>query len=254
MSKLARIEPSRANDPSIYEDLQGSQQERILDDCPSLDTDIPPLPLLYRGFGEFQDIVNNPNAELPRSDLIDEVDKLVNAARHLGYEKENRLLSQGHLQQIFSWGPPPVQFSFAVGNGSQATTDGYLLAGHAGPLVIIEHKRQIAMAEPQLAAYFIRLAVKPDDHIFRGWRQPGLGLLIRGEVIRPSWQMSLTHVLCQERPYPSTGLSWLTSRFAFYPLHPPSRATTANSIEGPSMSLFRQLAFCCPALNGMQQP
>ena len=141
-SKLARIEPSRANDPSIYEDLQGSQQERILDDCPSLDTDIPPLPLLYQGFGEFQDIFNNPNAKLPSPDLRDEVDKLVIAARQLGYEKELRLLSQGHLQRIFSWGPPPAHFSFSVGNGSQATTDGYLLAGHAGPLVFVFYDNQ----------------------------------------------------------------------------------------------------------------
>jgi hypothetical protein len=39
--------------------LQESREDRILDDCPKPDSDIPPLPLLYSGFGEFHDFITN---------------------------------------------------------------------------------------------------------------------------------------------------------------------------------------------------
>jgi hypothetical protein len=184
-SKLARLEPSKANDASIYENLQEKQQEKILDDCPKPDTDIPPLPLLYFGFGEFHDVVENPSANLLDTDLMNEVDQLANNTCYLGYEKGKQLNMQDHLHKIFSL-DASREFSHAVGNVSQATTDGYLLASHGGPLLVIDYKRQITMAEPQLASYFIRLALKPVEHVFRRWRQPALGLLIRGEVRSPS--------------------------------------------------------------------
>lgn len=204
MCKLARLEPSKANDPSIYELLQESQQERILDDCPNPDTDIPPLPLLYWGFGEFHDAVENPTDDLVGTDLMDEVDQLADATCKLGYEKGKRLNAQDHLRRIFSVGIPR-EFSYVVGNGS--TTDGYLLARHGGPLLVVEYKRQIAMAEPQLASYFLRLALKPLESIFRQWRQPGLGLLIRGEMRIFFSADIITQALCQEPIYPSMVLS-----------------------------------------------
>ena len=176
---MARLEPSRANDPSFYEKLQESRDERILDDCPKPDTDIPPLPLLYIGFGEFHDAVEIPPDDLLETRLMDEVDQLVNAMCELGYEKGKQINAQVYLRQIF-FQDTPREFSYNVGNGS--TADGYLLASHGGPLLIIEYKRQIAMAEPQMASHFLRLALRPVEHVFRQWRQPALGLLIRGKV------------------------------------------------------------------------
>ena len=164
---MARLEPSKANEPSFYEKLQESQQERILDDCPKHDTDIPPLPLLYFGFGEFHDAVENPGVGLLETDLMDEVDQLVNAMCDLGYKKGKQVNTEVCLRRIFSL-DAPSEFSYEVGNGS--TTDGYLLASHGGPLLVIEYKRQIAMAEPQLASYFLRLALKLVEHVFRQWR------------------------------------------------------------------------------------
>lgn len=69
-SKLARLWPSEANDPSKYQSLQENQQERILDDCSRPDIDIPPLPLIYRGFGVFHDMVENPSANPPEMDTL----------------------------------------------------------------------------------------------------------------------------------------------------------------------------------------
>lgn len=206
---MARIEPSKANDASTYESLQGSQQERILDDCPHPDTDIPPLPLLYSGFGEFCDGVENPGPDLLESGLMNEVDELAKTMCNLGYEKVKQDSTRGHLQQIF-FQDELRGFSYVVDNESQATTDGYLLASHGGPLLVIECKRQIAMAEPQLASYFIRLALKPVESIFRQWRQPALGLLIRGKMRWSSWRRwrtSLSQTLRQGDIYHSMALS-----------------------------------------------
>jgi hypothetical protein len=176
---LARLEPSKANDASTYEKLQESKRERILDDCPQPDTDIPPLPLLYFGFGEFHDAVENPSADLLDADMMNEVDQLANAMCQLGYEKGKQPDTQVHLRKIFSLDAPGER-SDAVDN--ESTTDGYLLASHGGPLLVIEYKRQIAMAEPQLASYFLQLALKPVEQVFRQWRQPALGVLIRGKL------------------------------------------------------------------------
>lgn len=124
-------------------------------------------------------MVEHPTASSLETDLMNEVDQLVNAACTLGYEEEKQVLLQKHLRRIFTL-DTPREFSYVVGNGS--TTDGYLLASHGGPLMIIEYKRQIDAAEAQLSSYFLRLALKPTEDVFRGWRQPALGLLIRGEV------------------------------------------------------------------------
>lgn len=109
------------------------------------------------------------------------MDELADAMCNRGCEKVKQDRTRGHLQQIFSQNELR-EFSYAVHNKSQATTDGYLLASHGGPLLVIEYKRQIAMAEPQLASHFIQLALKPVESIFCQWRQPALGLLIRGKV------------------------------------------------------------------------
>jgi len=175
-SKLARIEASKANDASVYEKLQ----ERILDDCPRPDRDIPALPLLCAGFGEFHDAVKNSDDDLFETELMNEVDQLADAMCNLDYEKVKQLNAEVHLRRIFSQAAIQ-EFSYEVGNGS--TTDGYLSASHGGPLLVIEYKRQITMAEPQLASYFLRLALKPVEDIFRQWRQPALGLIIRGTYI-----------------------------------------------------------------------
>jgi len=203
---LAHLDPSEANDASTYEGLQASQQERILDDCPKPDIGIPPFPLLYAGFGEFHDIVTNSSANPLgplATNLMDRVDELADDMCSLGHEKERQAVAERYLEEIFSlaMGVPRV-FTYPVGNGTQLTTDGHLLASHDGPLFITEYKRQIATAEPQLAGYFIRLALQTSENTFLRWRQPALGLLIRGKLTVLGTK-SLTQGLCQGRIYRS---------------------------------------------------
>jgi len=54
--KVVRISPSSLAQSSEYENLQRSPGEKILDDRPR-DDDILPASLLWKGFGEFLDIV-----------------------------------------------------------------------------------------------------------------------------------------------------------------------------------------------------
>ncbi|KAF8506858.1 hypothetical protein F5888DRAFT_1798087 [Russula emetica] len=148
LSKLACLEPSKANSVSVYETLQESQEDRILDDCPKPNLAIPPLPLLYSGFGEFHDFIinsaQNPNA-FSEPGLETKVDQCVNAMCHLGYEKEKQANTQNIVHHIFAG--PKRKFKYSVDNGTQATTDGHVSASHGGPLLIIEFKRQITFCE-----------------------------------------------------------------------------------------------------------
>ena len=57
-AKLTALAPSDASKPSYYQKIQGNASQKILDDRPLADVDVPPAPLLYSGFGHFVDIYN----------------------------------------------------------------------------------------------------------------------------------------------------------------------------------------------------
>jgi hypothetical protein len=64
--------------------MQRIQDERILDDCPAPDTDLPPLPLLY-----FYDFVDGAVKKLDTvldPDLKNEVDLLLDALCKLQHD------------------------------------------------------------------------------------------------------------------------------------------------------------------------
>ena len=84
--------------------------------------------------------------------MLTHIDNLVDGMCGLGYEKEKQAKTQDHLHRIF--GGPRQVFNYSVNDGTQASTDGYVLASHGGPLLIVEFKRQVSFAEGQLANYF----------------------------------------------------------------------------------------------------
>ncbi|KAH8993239.1 hypothetical protein EDB86DRAFT_1366973 [Lactarius hatsudake] len=57
-AKLANGPPSFLAESQNYNRLQRNSRERLLDDRPEPDRDVPPVPLLYPGFGHFLDIVD----------------------------------------------------------------------------------------------------------------------------------------------------------------------------------------------------
>ncbi|KAG6805084.1 hypothetical protein H0H93_005658, partial [Arthromyces matolae] len=68
--KLATTPPPVTGDPLEYKRLQNLNDERILDDRPQPDDDIPPVSLLYDGFGLFLDILRGKK-DIP---LLTEID------------------------------------------------------------------------------------------------------------------------------------------------------------------------------------
>jgi hypothetical protein len=185
--KLANIQPSQLNDYNVYADLQKDPDEKIFDDSPDLDVDIPPLPLLYRGFGHFLDSTNLEAIQFIQSGRLsnrdstkdEDVDRLMQTMCRIYSEGVKRDRVQDLLHRIlFSGGAP---FEYNTNNTSQRATDGHILAAHGGPLFIFKYKPQMDVTEPQLGGNFIQLAEAAIAQIFRGWRQPCLGLIIRGK-------------------------------------------------------------------------
>ena len=106
------------------------------------------------------------------------MDRLVTSLRKIEDEKAKQEGTQNILLDIlFRAG---AEFEHSV--KARRAVDGRIPAAHGGPLFIVEYKRQMDVVEPQLAGYFLQLAVGARAQIVCGWRQPALGIIIRGEV------------------------------------------------------------------------
>lgn len=57
-AKIVTTAPSTTAKPEVYEPLQLEPSEKIYDDRPKPDPDIPSIVLLYEGFGHFLDIMD----------------------------------------------------------------------------------------------------------------------------------------------------------------------------------------------------
>lgn len=88
--KLATATPSSLNASETYETLQKESHQKVLDDRPDRDEGIPPLSLLYSGFGRFEDdfkaALDNPSTLRGEPDLKRLVYTLGSKMRGLGLE------------------------------------------------------------------------------------------------------------------------------------------------------------------------
>lgn len=177
--------PSSLNASQVYEGVQKDSHQKILDDRPDRDEGIPPLPLLYAGFGRFQDDLDhafdNPGILHEEPGLKGLVDTLGSKMRGFGLEIKQSDETLGPLQKALGI-ESKVLLHDAQAHTSKAATGGHLLADDEGPFIVIEYKRSLATAEPQMAGYFSRLTVDVDSSVFRGRRYPALGVVVRGEV------------------------------------------------------------------------
>ncbi|KAH9036403.1 hypothetical protein EDB84DRAFT_1269134 [Lactarius hengduanensis] len=184
--KLAKLPPSTVNNTSKYSKLQEDKDEKNFDDRPTCDQ-IPPLPLLYHGFGHFHDTMDawTQTSEYHVA-LQDNVDKFIDSMCGLSNEQRKQDNAHEILVRILYPGSQKT-FRFSVKELSfTRKTNGHILAPHGGPSFIAEFKTSLGVAEVQLANYFILLAGKVDKDIFLGWRLPALGLLIRGAIVKPT--------------------------------------------------------------------
>jgi hypothetical protein len=190
-SKIVTIAPSSAAKPDIFETLEPT--EKIFDDRPEPDPNIPPFALLYEGFGHFLDIVDGHDApgvaDIDVMKLHKEVDELASKMnRYYDYEYERRDAALPCLTRIFSARQgikiPPLS---AADIGS-VTSDGHNTGPHRAATGVIEIKNRItlinAIPHIELACYVARLnAIGMGEHpeLFQQWRVPCLGLTIIGE-------------------------------------------------------------------------
>jgi hypothetical protein len=168
-----------------------------LDDRPEPDPDIPPIPLLYGGFGHFLDIMdahdNVPGlADVEVLKLREVVDDL--ASKMTGYfSKEDGRMDAALpcLNCIFEARRgikiPPLSPT-AIGS---VGTDGHNIATHSAGTMTVEFKNWStgisALPQIELVCYVARLnATGMNDEarrqLFLRWRVPCVGLTIVGEL------------------------------------------------------------------------
>lgn len=185
--KLANIMPNDLSEYPKYSELQKDQEEKILDNLPEPDLDIPPLPLLYRGFGHFLDstsVAAIRSGTFSYPEIDDDVDKLVKEVCRIEDEKDKKRIILGLLNRILFRGGK--EFRHWISGTSQRDV-GNIPTARGGVLFIVEYKRKMHVANHwNLAGRFHRLAACTKGQIFCGWRQPSLGLIIGGEVRCPS--------------------------------------------------------------------
>ena len=191
---MSNTEKSISKYYNVYERLQHQPSEKILDDRPEPDPDIPPIPLPYDGFGHFLDIVDAHDdvpglADVDVLMLRKEVDDL--ASKMTGYfnnEDDQRDAALPCLDCIFSVrGGITIPKLAAAAIGS----DGYNIATHGTGTMAVKVKNwstgTTSLPQIELVCYIVRLDARGmDDNIRRQlylqWRVPCLGLTIIGEL------------------------------------------------------------------------
>jgi len=191
-SKPVRFAPSSLGQTGIYQPMQKDPQEKILDDRPKEDNNIPPISLLYDGFGRFLDIfAGDTNVEgvndVKVSELqfaVDEFAQLMCGFFDVEYQMRDKGLTA--LNKIFAARKDGSGPTLAVGAIGSVMTDGHYTGPHGVVTMISEFKNDITgiatIPEVELVGYFAHSFSEELDKHSRvdGWRVPGLGITIVG--------------------------------------------------------------------------
>ncbi|KAF8338646.1 hypothetical protein F5887DRAFT_1235893 [Amanita rubescens] len=196
-AKLIALAPSDTSKPSYYQKMQGNASQRILDDRPLPDVDVPPAPLLYSGFGHFVDIYNGCD-DVPYLSDIDfpaleaAVDDFANKMGEFFESKDGRR-DQGLplLNAIFSCRKEnaPTFLALRADSFCSYRSDGHNLAAHQSAGTIVQFRNKIAgitsVPEIEAVAYVAQLniASRYRSKLFSRWRVPCLGLTVIGHQV-----------------------------------------------------------------------
>ena len=189
---MVEIAPSKISSITAYKSLQGDSRQKILDDRPSPDKDIPPVVLLYHGFGLFYDIFHG-QINIPQLEKIDEPRFAQNVDRFLQlmgsyYLKEDARRNEGLkiINDILTsrsdaGNIPPLAASSILNYRS----DGHMVGPHGGAVCVTEFKNEIhsisSVPYVEATAYAAQTHTAVIPALFRGWRVPCLGLTIVGK-------------------------------------------------------------------------
>jgi len=178
--------------PDFYESLQRDPSEKIFDDRPEPDPNIPSVALLYEGFGHFLDIMDGRNdvPGLPDIDITKLHREVDNFASEMNEYYDNEIgrrdAALSSLTSIFSARRgieiPPLQ-------ADVISTNGHNIATHDASTMAVEIKDKItginAIPQVELAGYVAHLnAMRKNAHpqLYLRWRVPCLGLTVVGEL------------------------------------------------------------------------
>ncbi|KAG6850081.1 hypothetical protein H0H93_001214 [Arthromyces matolae] len=209
-TKLATNTPSITGEPSIYKAIQTTYEERILDDRPQPDDDIPPISLLYDGFGLFLDILRGKkdiplliDIDIPR--LRQEVDEFADQMCEF-YEEEvhRRDTALPILDRIFSAQGGVKIPSIRPCEIGSVTSGGHNSAKCGGCLSFYGFRNEAAevpaIPEVELLGYVVhqQCAVETGEmkRLFEGWRTPYLGLTVVGEYAHSFRVVGLSKLSC----------------------------------------------------------
>ena len=191
---MVEIAPSKISSITAYKSLQGDSRQKILDNRPSPDKDIPPVVLLYHSFGLFYDIFHG-QINIPQLNKIDEPQFVQNVDRFLQlmgsyYMKENARRNEGLkiINDILTshsdaGNIPPL----AVSSILNYRSDSHMVGSHGGAVCVTEFKNEIhsilSVPYVEATAYAAQTHMAVIPALFRGWRVPCLGLTIVGKSV-----------------------------------------------------------------------
>ena len=190
---LVREVPSVISRPENYKHLQSQPKQRILDNRPSVDQFIPPISLLYDGFGIFEDV--RQGVPVPGQDKILERELWNNVgafmeemAKFHGSEAEQQSAVIDHLHEILHAHKNPEAVGGLISaskiGSRQIISDGHLNGAHKAMVFCFECKNELSNipCEPStelvsyIASSFREQFNGEHQSLFRGWRVPALGM------------------------------------------------------------------------------
>jgi len=172
-----------------------------MDDRPKADRFIPPISLLYDGFGVFDDVIQERSPvdgedSVLGVELWQEVSDFANQmAKFYAEESERRNVVLDHLDRIFRarMDPQVVGESLRASRvGSrQIISDGHSTGAHGAMVICIECKNELSgiSCEPSaelvsyVASSFKEQLNGEHQALFQGWRVPALGMTQIGEQV-----------------------------------------------------------------------
>ena len=191
---LATAAPSTIATASNYKQLQLGP-DAILDDIPTPNLYIPPINLLYDGFGHFLDICKQDNPEpqgINSFKLTSAVDKFADAmTQFCPNEDMRRDTGLTLLNEIFAAREDPIpNIDIRPSSIGSARTDGHCIGPHGLTPIISEFKNLecdfSTLPVAQALSYFAhsqKAAIESakDPKRFVGWRIPCIGIVVIGQ-------------------------------------------------------------------------
>ncbi|KAF9648216.1 hypothetical protein BDM02DRAFT_3115685 [Thelephora ganbajun] len=190
--KIVDEAPSRVSQPESYKALQSQSEQRNLDDRPSADRFIPPISLLYDGFGVFEDVRRGIKV-LGEDDILEgqlwgKVNAFVDRmAEFYDSEAERRADVVHHLEEMFHARKDPSKIG-----ACHITSDGHLNGAHEAMVFCVECKNELSniSCEPSaelvsyVASSFKEQLRGKHRALFHAWRVPALGMTQIGPFVQ----------------------------------------------------------------------